>query len=319
MLNNMPQAWTNLTENQLRQYVDGEALLRALTAARQEAGEVRGSMIWREMRGVRYLIRTSASGAQKTIGTDSTESRDIYERFMARKQAASERVKSLMARFNEQIKLNRVYRVGRTPRVVIDVLKALEKARIADQFLTVGTHALYAYESAAGVFVGSETMATRDLDLLFDTRKRLAFVAEMQRMDTSLLGVLRQADPSFRVMTDQLQTAVNDQGFEVDIIRRLATPDDPHPLRMTEHENDLWAVQVPTGARLVSAGRFEQMVVSATGQMATMRTVHPLDFVTIKTALSKDPKRDPLKARKDVLQAKVAQALWDEYLIHREK
>ena len=307
-----------LTENQSRQYIDAQALMRAQADALDDAAQVRGSMIWRELRGVRYLIRTSAASAQKTIGPDSEDTRAIYDRFMERKQSSVARVKSLTARLEEQRKLNRLYGVGRAPNVIIKVLNALQKAGIASQFLTVGTNAIYAYESACGVRVGTEAMATRDMDLLFDTRQRAAFVSTLRRLDTSLLAVLRKADPSFRVLRNQLQTAVNDDGYEVDIIRRTAKDGDPHPLRMSSNEDDLWAVQVSSGEKMVAGRKFQQLVVAASGQMAMMQTLHPLDFVRIKTQLASSLQRDPLKRPKDKLQAGVVQRLWDSYLQHLE-
>ena len=81
---------------------------------------------------------------------------------------------------------------------------ALQKAGIAEQFLTVGTNAIYAYERACGVRMGNEAMATRDMDLLFDTPQRTAFVSTLHRLDSSLLAVLRKADPSFRVLRARL-------------------------------------------------------------------------------------------------------------------
>lgn len=310
--------FVELTENQSRQYIDAQALVRAQAEASEDAAKVRGSMIWRELRGVRYLIRTSAASAQKTIGPDSEDTRAIYERFMERKQSATARVKSLTARLEEQRKLNRLYGVGRAPNVIIKVLNALQKAGIASQFLTVGTNAIYAYESACGVRVGTEAMATRDMDLLFDTRQRAEFVSTLRRLDTSLLAVLRKADPSFRVLRNQLQTAVNDDGYEVDIIRRTAKDGDPHPLRMSSNEDDLWAVQVSSGEKMVAGRKFQQLVVAASGQMAMMQTLHPLDFIRIKAQLASSPQRDPLKRPKDKLQAEVVQSLWDSYLQHLE-
>lgn len=307
-----------LTENQSRQYIDAQALVRAQGEALDDAAQVRGSMIWRELRGVRYLIRTSAASAQKTIGPNSPDTQAIYERFMERKQAATVRVKSLAERLEEQRKLNRVYGVGRAPNVIVKVLNALQKAGIAGQFLTVGTNAIYAYESACGVRVGTEAMATRDMDLLFDTRRRMAFVSTLRRLDTSLLAVLRKADPTFRVLRDQLQTAVNDDGYEVDIIRRTAKDGDPHPLRMGSNEDDLWAAQVSSGEKMVAGRKFQQLVVAASGHMARMQTLHPLDFVRIKTQLAASQQRDPLKRPKDKLQAEVVRKLWDSYLQHRE-
>ncbi len=307
-----------LTENQSRQYIDAQALVRAQGEALDDAAQVRGSMIWRELRGVRYLIRTSAASAQKTIGPNSPDTQAIYERFMERKQAATVRVKSLAERLEEQRKLNRLYGVGRAPNVIVKLLNALQKAGIAGQFLTVGTNAIYAYESACGVRVGTEAMATRDMDLLFDTRRRMAFVSTLRRLDTSLLAVLRKADPTFRVLRDQLQTAVNDDGYEVDIIRRTAKDGDPHPLRMGSNEDDLWAAQVSSGEKMVAGRKFQQLVVAASGHMARMQTLHPLDFVRIKTQLAASQQRDPLKRPKDKLQAEVVRKLWDSYLQHRE-
>ena len=318
----MSADYFQLSQNQSRQYIDATALMRAYAQAVDEAAQVRGSMFWRELRGVRYLIRTSAQSAQSTIGVDSAETQAIFEKFMARKEAATARIKTLTERLGEQRKLNRVYQVGRTPAVVVKILQALTKAGIDGQFTTVGTHAIYAFESACGVRIGTEAMATRDMDLLFDARQRLEFLSTLKRSSTSLVGVLRKADSSFHILRhalrSQLQTAVNDDGFEVDIIRRAARDGDPHPLRMPADEEDLWAVQVPSGEKMAAGRRFEQLVVSSSGDMAVMKTLHPQDFIRIKTALAQSPTRDPLKRPKDVLQARVVQQLWDEFLSFRE-
>ncbi|MEW6479298.1 MAG: GSU2403 family nucleotidyltransferase fold protein [Pseudomonadota bacterium] len=307
---------TENSENQLRQYADAASVFHAHALAVKEAATVRGSMLWREVKGTRYLIRTSAAGAQHSLGPESDQTVAMFNSFMARKEQLAQRRTSLGAKLDEMRKLNKVYRVGRTPQVVVTLLQVLEKAGIAEQFLTVGTHALYAYESACGVRVGTEALATRDVDLLYDTRQHVAFVTSMQRLDSSLMGIFRKADKTFRIRPDQLQTAVNDEGFEIDVIRRHAVDGDPHPLPMSDKEDDLWAVQVPSGNQLVSARRHEQMVVSPRGDMALMRTVHALDFVRIKTALASAPGRDPIKRPKDALQAQVVQHLWDEYLMH---
>ena len=127
--------------------------------------------------------------------------------------------------------LNRVYQVGRMPAVV------------------VGTHALYAYETAAGVRVQSGAMTKQNLDLLFDVRKLRAFTTLLKRSEVqSLIAVLQRADKTFAVRRDKLETAVNDTGFEMDIIRRMQAPGDPHPLRLSDDENDFWAGYKPTKA-----------------------------------------------------------------------
>jgi len=63
----------------------------------------------------------------------------------------------------------------------------------------------------------------------------------------------------------------------------------------------------------LDGGRFTQMVVATNGNMATMHVPSPESFVRIKTALSQRHDRDPLKSRKDLLQAQVVQQLLDEH------
>jgi hypothetical protein len=241
-----------LSNAQKRQYIDAEAAFCALEQAENEALTVRGSMFWREQHGRRYLIRMAAGGGQKSLGADSEENHQIHERFIKRKATAESRVQSLRASVKEHVRMNRALRVGRAPVIVVDVLQALARARLSEHFLTVDTHALYAYETACGVRVESSATATQDIDLLFDTQKRVSFFTQLQRVDSSLIAVLRKADKSFNVRRDQLQTVVNDKGFEVDIIRRMARDGDPHPLRMSNDEDDVWDVQVPSGDQLLS-------------------------------------------------------------------
>lgn len=290
---------TQNNQNQLRQYTDAAAVFGAHTRAVKEAASVRGSMFWRELRGVRYLIRSSSAGAQTSLGADSEQTQAIYNKFMERKERVEQSRRSLTLKLEEMRKLNKVYGVGRSPNVVVSLLQSMEKAGIAEQFQTVGTHALYAYEAACGVRVGTEALATRDVDLLYDTRQHVAFVTTMKRLDSSLIDIFRKADKTFRVRPDQLQTAVNDEGFEIDLLRRTAVDGDPHPLPMSAKE------EVASGNQLVSGRRFDQMVVSTRGDMALMRTVHPLDFVRVKNTIAASRQRDRLKRPKDALQAQI--------------
>lgn len=311
--------FVELQENQLRQLSDAQSTWGHFLDARREAREVRGSMRWKTTGGRRYLVKSSPAGAETSLGPEDERTQAIFESFHRKKEQAEARLKAMKETVDVQRRLNRALRVGRTPAVVVRSLAAIDEAGLSDEFLTVGTHALYAYETAAGVRVEQGALATLDLDLLFDASKLRAYTSRMKQSDArSLIEVFRRADPSFRVLRDRLQTAVNDSGFEIDIIRRMKTANDPHPLRMSDDEDDFWAVQADQGEKLASGRKFQQLVVAATGEMATMRTVHPLDFVRLKLELAQRPGRDPHKAPKDRLQAEVVQQLWDEYLRHLE-
>jgi hypothetical protein len=142
----------------------------------------------------------------------------------------------------------------------------------------------------------------------------MAFVSQMKRLGSSFIGALRKAYPSFRVMPDQKQTAINDAGFEVDVIRRMAIDDDPHPFRMSDDKEDMWAVQVEGANRMLSTHKFSQVVVGETSHMAVMHTMDPPTFVAIKRMISKAPSRDPKKRNKDAQQAGLVEQLMQTHM-----
>ena len=308
--------WHELSDLQKKQYIDAESVFTALRDAEKAAQTVRGSMLWRQVSGRTYLIRTNADNSQKSLGPRTAETEAVYEKFMARKKWLSERVTGLRQALQLHQKLNRAHRVGRTPEIVVQILNQLHKSGISEHFLTVGTHALFAYESACGVRFADDATTTQDIDLLMDTQKHLLLASTLEERNESLLSTLQKVDATFDLRDDQLYTAVNASGFEVDVIRRTAQNRDPHPLQVPSAERDFWAVQVGNGAQMASSARFAQMVVSASGHMALMTTLHPLTFSRLKQALANSPTRNPLKKSCDALQAQAVAQLVEEMLPH---
>ena len=168
--------------------------------------------------------------------------------------------------------------------------------------------AVLQYEAAAGVRLDAGALATRDIDLLWDTRKRITFSTQLARVDSSMLGVLKKVDPTFRMRQSQKYTAVNKDGFEVDIIRRERTGDDPHPIKLSDADDDFWVAQARRANVLLDAPGFSAVIVATNGAMARMHTVHPATLVAFKRWMAAQPDRDALKRRRDVLQADAVQA-----------
>lgn len=303
-----------LQPNQSRQYIDAETVFLELLRVQNEQKETRGSMFWRNVSGTNYLIRESSGGSQKSLGAQDDQTKLIFEKFQQKKEALSQRLKSLTVAAQNQQRMNKALRVGRVPTIVVKTLNALREANLQDHFLTIGTHALYAYESACGVRFMPDALATQDIDLLFDSRKSLSFLSKLRKMDTSFIGALQKADPTFRIMSGQKQTAINATGFEVDVIRRMTVDADPHPFKMSDFDEDLWAVQISDGNQMLGSRRFSQVVVSQTGHMAVMNTIDPKMFVLLKTKLALSATRDPKKRPKDGLQARLVQALIDTHM-----
>ena len=301
-----------------RQYIDAVAVFDALADAAAEAAQVRGGMYWHagpaSSPESKYLVRTTPAGAETSLGARTPETQAIYDKFTKRKQESTARLAGLKAALDQQQRLNRALRVGRVEPLVVALLNRLASTKLSEHFRVVGTHALYAYEAAAGVRLAAEALATRDFDLLWDTRKRIIFSTQLARVDSSMLGVLKKVDASFRMRQSQKYTAVNKDGFEVDIIRREQTGGDPHPIKLSDADEDFWVVQARRANVLLDSPGFSSVIVATNGTMARMNTLHPATFVAFKRWMAGQADRDPLKRRRDVLQADAVQVLVDQYL-----
>jgi len=303
-----------LSEDVHRQYIDARAVYTAWEDARRAAAEVRGGMYWQTKSGRDYLIRTSATNAQKSLGPRSVETEEIHKRFTERKSLALVRVADLNRELSRHQRMNRALRVGRAPNLLVEILDKLYKSGLSEYFTVIGTHSLYAYEAEAGVMIREpDALATRDVDLLWDIRRRLSFVAQMQILDTSFMELLRKVDPTFKLRDDQRYTAYNSKGFEVDLVRRMRKGDDPHPIQLTDDEDDFYVVEAERAGVLQDGATFQSIIVSTSGHMARMRTVDPVIFARTKRWLSERENREFRKRQRDALQADLVEAML-EYL-----
>ena len=305
-----------LSDNTARQVIDSSTLFEEFGRVKAEARRYVGGMYWKRQGEYEYLTKTLPDNRQHRFGPRSAVTEQLYGEFTSKKRDVEARLKSLRRALTDAERMNKALKAGRTPTLVTTLLQTLEDAGLGQHFTVVGTHALYAYETAAGVRIVQGALATQDVDLLRDARKRVQFMTDLERVDASMLKVLQRVDATFRRKDLHNETAINDRGFEVDFLRRMATGDDPHPFRFSDDEGALWPVQARRASVLTDAPRFEHLVISATGRMALMRTVAPQSFVAFKRWLATQaPDRPQAKRRRDLRQAEIVQWLLDEGLL----
>lgn len=305
-----------LSDNAARQVIDSTTIFDEFSRVKSQARSYAGGLYWKRQGEYEYLVKTSPDNQQRRVGPRSPQTEKIHEEFTARKLGLEARLKSLRAALTDAERLNKALKAGRVPSVVVSLLQTLEDAGLGQHFTVVGNHALYAYEMAAGVRIVQGALATQDVDLLWDARRRLRFISDLGKLDTSMLRVLQRADASFLRKDGQAETAINAKGFEVDFLRRQPEGDDPHPFRFSDDEDDLWPVQAMRASVLTNAPRFDHVVISATGRMTLMRTIAPESFVEFKRwMVANVPQRLETKRRRDRRQADIVQALLDEGLL----
>ena len=181
----------------MRQVIDSTTVFTELCRVKAQARPYAGSMYWKKEGVYEYLVKTRPRRrSQERLGRRSEPTERIFAEFTSRKQALESRLASLREALTEAERMNKALKAGRTPNLAVEVLQVLDGAGLAEHFTVVGTHALYAYETAASVRIAQGALATLDVDLSWDARKRVQFMTDLERLDASVLSVLKRADPT---------------------------------------------------------------------------------------------------------------------------
>ena len=308
-----------LTPKQTRQLIDTEQAFQSWRNARDEfehgyEGSYAGKMKWRKRSSGEYLYRIRKDGRELVLGRRSPETEAIKEAYTRQRTRLRERLRRGKARLVEMARMNRALRLGRLPRMAAAVIDRLDaEGLLGEHLIVVGTHALYAYESAAAVQIDSGLLATRDVDLLWDARNRVRLAA-LDVPAEDVLALLRDIDASFERQRRSF-TAQNADGFEVDVIRPLATDEAASQLKGLGNDADVAAAAIQGLQWLVNAPKFERVVIDDRGQPVRMVTIDPRVFALHKWWLANEaPDRDPGKRRRDRPQALVAARIAQDYL-----
>lgn len=297
---------TDLTNDQLRQYINAEQNFNAFEKICLARKSYRGSLFWQTKNEIDYLIKESAGKIlpSKCLGKKSDETIHVYNSFVKNKDITDQRYKALNEVMLKNKRLNVALRVGRVPHTVVSILNSLEKSNMAEHFLVIGTNALYAYEAGTGTRFESDILATEDIDLLWDSRKRLQLVGDDLFNTEGVIGLLRKADKTFEITEDGF-SAINKNGYSVDIIKRRPKSffDDKEPQKLIPSIEDLFAQKITDADWILSSKKYTQMVIAENGEMARMTTINPINFVIYKAWLSQQEERNPLKKPRDKAQA----------------
>lgn len=303
-----------LSNQQRLHLVNTQQLYENYLAAYRHARSHAYGMRWKVVRGVEYLFRErDRRGNGKVLGKRSPETEQTLAAFQEGKARARERLAAIRQQLDEQARLNKALRLARVPRVVARILRELEEQDLGGAFTVLGTQAMYAYEAAGGVQFLLELLASGDVDLLYDARKKLTLVSG--RLDgEGLLGLLKKADRTFEPIRNRGFRAANAGQFMVDLI---AAPRPMHTAEpITFSADDLVASEVPGLQWLINSPKLETVAVDEDGQPTPFRVPDPRAFALHKAWLSQQEDRDPVKKPRDLAQARAVAKLAHEYLPH---
>lgn len=307
--------------DQRREIVNTQQRYASYREAEHRAKGYRGSMVWTEIKGREYLVRSHYAKAgvrrQTSLGPRSKETETIKLDYERGRSEARNRLKSLKAVIARQSAVNRALGLGRVPLIGAKIIRALDHAGMLGSGIRVlGTNAIYAYEAAAGVRIDPSLTTTEDIDLLLDARGGLTFAAGESVSHPSLLHVLRRVDRSFGRSTQTFRAA-NRDGYLVDLIKPLRNPpwtDDRQ--RVGLDADDLSAVEIEGLTWHENAPVFEAVAIDERGEPCRIVATDPRVWTAHKLWLSKRQDREPLKRRRDEAQARTVGQLVAGYMPH---
>jgi hypothetical protein len=305
-----------MTDNQRRIFIDTVQLYEAFLAAFNKMRSYRGGMHWKKSKGREYLFRSrDRFGYGKSLGPRSSETEKILAQFQQGKQREKERLSALKNQLKEQSRFCKAALIQRAPRIVSSILRLLDQQNILGRnVMVIGTNAMYAYEASAGVFFDISTMATRDMDILWDIRPKLILAVDKGMDNNGLLGIIRKADRSFEPISPGGFRAVNRDGFMVDLIKS-----EPKQLLIEETRqmggpDDLKAAEIRNLQWLISSPKFSQVIIGEDGYPAPLVAPDPLAFALHKLWLSEQSDREPIKKQRDHDQGLAVAQLIIQYL-----
>lgn len=304
-----------LLSNQQRLHlVNTQQLYENYIAAHRHARSYAYGMRWKVVRGVDYLFREKdRRGNGKLLGRRSPETEQILAAFQEGKTRARERLAAIRQQLDEQARMNKALRLVRVPRVVARILRELEEHDLGGAFTVLGTQAMYAYEAAGGVQFLLELLASGDVDLLYDARKKMTLVSS--RLDgEGLIGLLKKADRTFEPIRKRGFRAANAGQFMVDLIIGPRSMHESEPI--TFGTDDLVASEVPGLQWLINSPKLVTVAVDEDGQPVPFHVPDPRAFALHKAWLSQQHAREPLKKPRDLAQARAVAQLVREYMPH---
>jgi hypothetical protein len=284
-----------------------QAQLEALQASRP----LKGGMHWKKIKGREYLYKyRDRFGHGASLGPRSPATEELFAEFGRRRREVAARLDARRRQLAEAARFCRAALIHRLPEPVTRILRRLTPEDLANTpLMVIDTHALHAFEFAAGVFIDTP----RESPLFSGAAQGLTLAAAAPVSPDTFLRLLRRADRSYENLPGDGLAAVNQQGFRV---RLLRPPAARSPHRVIVRDASGLTVPAESGdlPALIGAPKFSQVVIGRRGDPVTMVVPDPRALALHKLWLSQQEDRDPVKRTRDRCQAAALAELILRYL-----
>jgi hypothetical protein len=284
-----------------------QAYIEAVEAGRP----LKGGMHWKKIKGRDYLYKyRDRSGHGSSLGPRSPHTEGLWAEYGLQRREVAALLSLRRRQLAEAARFCRAALIHRVPDPVTRILRRLASGDLTQApLMVIDTHALHAFEFAAGVFIN----APRDSALIEGAAQQLTLASTAEVSPETFLRLLRRADRSYEIVPGDGLAVVNRQGFRVRLVRPPTAPSGP---RMVVREAPGVTGPAASGdlAALLAAPKFSRVVIGRRGDPVTMVVPDPRALALHWLRLSQCQDRNPADQARDRVQAAALAELILRYL-----
>ena len=272
---------------------------------RRALEELPVTMFWQLKDGREYLaVKHESSDPGTTLGQRSPALEAQLLSFTQNKSALKARIATTDPLIRDRAAQYRALRLPVLPDRQAEILRKLDvEGLLGNDLIVVGTNAFAAYELACNVKfpVGNEETEGFDFAWCKNTKVSLSAAAPEQGKTPrrSLFSVLRSIDPTYRINPKKPYQAVNDTGYEVELLAAPST----HPLPNGTAFDPM--ASLPEQEWLLQGQPVSFVVATVRLRACPLYVPDPRWMALHKLWLSRKPQRDRAKRPKDERQGNV--------------
>jgi hypothetical protein len=286
---------------------------QAYLEAVQAGQPLRGGMHWKKIKGREYLYKyRDRYGHGSSLGPRSPHTEGLWAEFGRQRREIAALLGARRQKLAEAARFCRAALIHRVPQPVARILRYLPPGDLTRApLMVIDAHAFYAYEFAAGVFMDAQP----DSLLWSGAAQRLTLATVSPVAPEAFLRLLRQADRTYEILPGDGFAAVNQQGFQVRLLRP-PTARSSHRTMVREARGLTVPDESGDLAALMAAPKFSQVVIGRRGDPVTMTVADPRALALHQLWLSQRPDREPAARERDRVQAAALAELILRYLPH---
>jgi hypothetical protein len=268
---------------------------------------------WQKIGEHKYLYKEDMNSGKRKYTSSSQETENYLKVYNSKKKSIKESIKLTKQALETRAKLNKYEKINRAPAQIVDILAKINELGLDNKMVVIGTNALYAYEARFNVMIEQSYLSTSDIDILNRRNVKLPLAIFDYGNPLSVVDMLKSVDSSFDENPKVPYQFINKNRLIVELINPASSSVIFEKCRTDPFFDTIQKLDINNIKWLENSRLIKDTIISQTGKMAVMTTIHPIDFAVYKLWLSIQNDRLSQKAERDRTQSVLVTKMLKKY------